>query len=187
MRRAWVSFAVVLLACGCAGTKQSSAPSTTSATPQSTTTTTVAIATYHVKSGDTLIALAQRFGVSMQAVMKKNHLTNPDRLAAGQTLRIPPPPPRTLTVTPAKGQAGDGFELKLTGAQPGEVVRFEIRSPKSTFTGDAHTATADGVVTATYQSGFDSPAGTYTVIVHSRAQDTSAVHFRLTASSLYAP
>jgi LysM repeat protein len=139
---------------------------------------------YRVKSGDALINIARLFGVSINAVMMANHLSDPNRLAAGQKLRIPPPPPRTLRITPAKGQAGDAFELTLTAAQPGEVVRFEIQSPKGKFTGVAHTASTEGTVTATYQTGFDSPTGRYTVVVHGEGARTPTSHFVLRPSVL---
>jgi LysM repeat protein len=185
MRWALALLVVALLSTGCSSAYHAAAPSTTTATVAPTsTTTTVPVTIYRVKSGDVLIRIAEHFGVSLHAIMTANHLSDPDRLTLGQKLRIPPPPPRTLTVKPAKGRAGDGFELTLTGAQPGEVVRFEIDSPKGKFTGGGHTASGDGTVTATYQTGFDNPAGRYTVIVHSKGPSTAPAHFRVLPSTL---
>ncbi len=45
--------------------------------------------TYTVRPGDTLFTISQRFGVSIQAIVDANNLTNPDRLSIGQTLIIP--------------------------------------------------------------------------------------------------
>jgi LysM repeat protein len=45
--------------------------------------------TYRVQSGDTLTVIANRFGVSVQAIVDANELTNPDRLDVGQELIIP--------------------------------------------------------------------------------------------------
>ncbi|MFQ3566007.1 MAG: LysM peptidoglycan-binding domain-containing protein [Aggregatilineales bacterium] len=44
---------------------------------------------YTVRPGDTLFTISQRFGVSIQAIVDANNLTNPDRLSIGQTLIIP--------------------------------------------------------------------------------------------------
>jgi LysM repeat protein len=45
---------------------------------------------HRVASGDTLTTIARRYGVSLQAIINANNLTNPDRLQIGQELVIPP-------------------------------------------------------------------------------------------------
>ncbi len=44
---------------------------------------------YVVQAGDSLLAIAARFGVTMQAIMDANNLTNPDFVFSGQRLVIP--------------------------------------------------------------------------------------------------
>jgi len=44
---------------------------------------------YVVKPGDTLEAIAHRFGVTVNTLDRRNGLRNPNRLRVGQTLRIP--------------------------------------------------------------------------------------------------
>ncbi len=44
---------------------------------------------YQVQPGDTLSGIAQRFGVSLQALMDANGINNPDEIYVGQILRIP--------------------------------------------------------------------------------------------------
>ncbi len=46
--------------------------------------------TYTVQSGDTLFRIAQRFGVTVEAIVQANNLSNPDSLSVGQQLIIPP-------------------------------------------------------------------------------------------------
>jgi LysM repeat protein len=46
--------------------------------------------TYTVQSGDTLFRIAQRFGVTVAAIVEANNLANPDSLSIGQQLIIPP-------------------------------------------------------------------------------------------------
>ncbi len=48
------------------------------------------IETYKVKSGDTLVEIAHRNGVSMMTLWWANHLKSKDDLSIGQVLRIPP-------------------------------------------------------------------------------------------------
>lgn len=57
---------------------------------------------YIVRYGDTLGRIAARFGASVQCLASVNHISNPNRIYAGQCLHIPrpgcqpppPPPPR---------------------------------------------------------------------------------------------
>jgi LysM repeat protein len=46
-------------------------------------------ATYTVQPGDTLLDIATRLGIDMQALMEANGLTNPDTLSTGQVLIVP--------------------------------------------------------------------------------------------------
>ena len=48
---------------------------------------------YTVQEGDTLSGIAARFGVSEDAILKENPLSEPDRLLVGQELVIPPAQP----------------------------------------------------------------------------------------------
>ncbi len=61
--------------------------------------TVVADTTYIVQPGDTLFSIAQRFGVTVTAVVQANHIVNPNLIYVGSSLIIPdgvtPPPPPT--------------------------------------------------------------------------------------------
>jgi LysM repeat protein len=128
------------------------------------TTTTTPQTTYQVKRGDTLSAIARQFGVSNAAIAQANQLGSEDRITEGQTLIIPPAPPAALVVTPPDGISGDTFTFTLNGAKNGETIVFEVVAPGGNiFKGSPHTASRDGLVTATYMSSGDSP-GTYEVV-----------------------
>jgi LysM repeat protein len=121
-------------------------------------------ATYQVKRGDTLTGIARLFGVSNAAIAQANQLGSEDRITEGQTLIIPPAPPAALVVTPPDGISGDTFTFTLSGAKNGETVVFEVVAPGGDiFKGSPHTASRDGLVTATYMSSGDGP-GTYEVV-----------------------
>jgi LysM repeat protein len=49
----------------------------------------VEIVTYVVRPGDTLSEIAERYGVRQSALLKRNHLDNPNALRSGQRLKIP--------------------------------------------------------------------------------------------------
>jgi LysM repeat protein len=176
---------------GCGDSKDDSArevgpaqSTTVSAAVVTTTTTTAPAVIYVVKAGDTLTTIAQRFRVPISAIVKFNRLANPDRLTEGQRLRIPPAPPLKLSVKPSVGPPGKTFQLRLTGARPSERVTFEIRSPnKGNFTGPPHSASPDGVVTATYRTGSADPAGTFEVIASGNEGTNARAIFVVKASA----
>lgn len=64
---------------------------TTAPTPTAAPTAapTRAFRTYRVQPGDTLSAIASRFGVSIQSIVNLNNISNPNQLSVGQVLKIP--------------------------------------------------------------------------------------------------
>lgn len=88
--------------------------STTSSTSTSTTTTTlVVLRTYEVQRGDSLFSIAQRFGVTMAALIELNDIDNPDRIEAGQVLKLPA---NATTVTTTSVMANDLDATTSAGA-----------------------------------------------------------------------
>lgn len=177
-----IGAAVAFLAgCGSPVTSASTKPAAArSPSVVATTTTTAAAIAYQIKHGDTLSSIAAHFGVTVAAILAANRLASPDRLSDGQTLEIPPPPPLALTVTPPDGQAGETFQLTVTGIKPSDAVTFEIDSPDGgKFTGPPHTPSSDGTVGASYQTSFGDVAGTYHVIARSAHGTTVEADFRI--------
>jgi LysM repeat protein len=44
-----------------------------------------------VQAGDTLVEIAEQFGVSVQALVQTNAIANPNRIQPGDLLTIPAP------------------------------------------------------------------------------------------------
>ena len=186
-RLAVVAISVALVAGCSAGSsaRRVGASASTAASPRTTarpTTTTIPLITYRVKRGDALAKIAERFRVSVSAIVRRNHIANPDRVAEGRVLLIPPAPPLTLVVTPVRGAAGEVFQLKLTGAKPSETIRFEIDSSAGKYMGGPHTASADGAVIATYQTAFGDATGIHNVIATGDMDTTVRASFRVVAA-----
>jgi LysM repeat protein len=68
------------------------APTTSPGLPTATSASGTSGTTYTVRPGDTLFSISQQFGITSQAIISANNLTNPDRLSVGQQLIIPPAP-----------------------------------------------------------------------------------------------
>ena len=55
---------------------------------------------YTVRRGDTMAVIARRLGVSTQAMLSANSISNPDRIYIGQSLRIPGSAPTNTNAQP---------------------------------------------------------------------------------------
>jgi LysM repeat protein len=163
-----------------AATASSTLGTNTSATA---TTTTTPLRTYRVKRGDSLTKIASHFRVSISAIATRNQIANRDRLSEGQTLLIPPAPPHKLIVTPPEGPPGQAFRLELTGAVPSETIHFEIDSAADKYTGGQHVASADGAVTAIYQTALAARAGICNVTATGSAGTIVRAEFVVVASA----
>ncbi|MGZ6590242.1 MAG: LysM peptidoglycan-binding domain-containing protein [Solirubrobacteraceae bacterium] len=70
---------------GSTGPVQSAQPSTGLTTPQPSTSG----ATYRVKSGDTLNAIAAHFGTTVKVLVELNNIRDPSKIHVGQVLKLP--------------------------------------------------------------------------------------------------
>ena len=102
---------------------QSETPARTAApsgTPTPTPTFPEADVTYTVQEGDTLYDIAQRYGVTVEAIVDANHLPDATALSVGQVLIIPDaaytPGPTTAAATPLADPRLTGFSYPIAGA-----------------------------------------------------------------------
>lgn len=83
-------------------------------------------------------------------------------------------------MTPASGPLGTTFQIHAK-LNPQEKVAIEIDLPNGkTFTGQAHTAAADGAVNTVYRTTMTDPAGTFQVKATGDHGDQSIGHFTAT-------
>lgn len=88
--------------------------------------------TYTVQPGDSLSAIARRFGTTWQELAALNGISNPNIIHVGQVLQIPgggggtPPPPGPTPTPPPPPPTSGGFEIgaQSTGLQNAERMRY---------------------------------------------------------------
>lgn len=84
-------------------------------------------ATYTVKSGDTLEKIAKRFNCKIDALARKNGITNPKKLQIGQVLRLPTDPSSykngqvPASVKPSTKQASSSGATKIAAIAKDKV------------------------------------------------------------------
>lgn len=79
---------------------------------------------YIVQAGDTLTAIAERFGMSVESILDINEIVNPNILSIGQVIRLPPLPQEfssSFTILPdvklVRGPGSSLFDVDLFMAQ----------------------------------------------------------------------
>lgn len=95
---------------------------------------------YTVRYGDTLYSIALHFGVSVQAVVQANGITNPNRIYAGQRLAIPggggtPPPSQGTWYTVRPGDTLVGISWRFGVNMWAIVMANNIPSPNRIYVG----------------------------------------------------
>ena len=76
---------------------------------------------YKVQLGDTLGAIAKQFGVTTNAIIELNSLTNPDVLLVGQELKIPGP--QAAPEQGGSGEAAEGVYIVSQGDTLGSIAK----------------------------------------------------------------
>ncbi|NWF70410.1 MAG: LysM peptidoglycan-binding domain-containing protein [Chloroflexi bacterium] len=117
-------------------------------------------ATYTVQRGDTLSVIARRYGIGLQALQEGNCITNPDRIAAGQELRVP----QQATVAPtAAGITAPAivFSVDSTYLAPGActTLRWNAAGAREVYLED------EPVDAANTREVCPSQRATYTLLV----------------------
>jgi|ERR1700733_3578747 tyrosinase len=95
------------------------------------------MSTYVVQQGDTLSGIAQRFGVSLQALEAANpQIHDPNKIYPGQVITVPVNPPPHGTYVVQSGDTLSGIAQKLgVSLQALEAANPQISDPNLIFPG----------------------------------------------------
>lgn len=107
--------------------------------------------TYLVRPGDTLSAIATRFGSSVEAIVNANpEIRDPNLVRVGQRLTIPSPgvQPR-ISIRPTAGPPGTAVTFRAEGYPANTRVTVGLGREESEFAiSEQHTTDAEGAVSA---------------------------------------
>jgi LysM repeat protein len=86
-------------------------------------------AVYVVKAGDSLLAIAQRYGISLQSIMAANRIDNPSLIYTGQRLVIPgSQPPEAAPAEPATHVVAPGETLSAIAQRYGVSLQALVEA-----------------------------------------------------------
>ena len=77
--------------------------------------------TYVVESGDILMTIAEKLGVSVEDLISLNDLADPSHLEVGQVLKVPRPSGAGPTPTPGREPTSQATRVTSSGAEEYEV------------------------------------------------------------------
>ena len=103
----FIALPVISGACGDDSTARDTLPPIVSTTTTTTIlqTTTTYPDFYVLQPGDTLGKVAQMFGTTITELQEINGITDPNKVQAGQKIKMPPPPSTTATTAPTVGSS----------------------------------------------------------------------------------
>jgi LysM repeat protein len=111
---------------------------------------------YRVQRGDTLVQVAERYGVSAETLARLNHLRSSARLHVGSTITVPETPPVTVaaaaTPVPAAPAASGPARtptITIEPASPGGAVSQDVAQRESAEDAAAAAAAAKSRTAAT--------------------------------------
>jgi peptidoglycan-N-acetylglucosamine deacetylase len=82
------------------------------------------MAEYVIAAGDTMSGIAKKFGVTMQALLSANNLTDPNLVRVGQKIKVPIAPGAATTLPP----------VVVTGTFPQAVTVAPVTQPPAPTT-----------------------------------------------------
>jgi len=123
---------IVSTACGGSGESKETSPTARPSPHISTPTPEVLAFQYEVQEGDSLYALAVRFGTSVDEILAINKFSSPDELSVGQVILIPgvPPPDVPSPKVVPRNPAGAGFKFPIEGACLPNVDKLMPNAPR---------------------------------------------------------
>ena len=134
---------------------------------------------YTVNPGDTLAAVAARYGVTLDAMMRANGIYNANFIYAGQRLNVPgrsappAPQPANAVVYPAPSQAGSAPAVPSGAPAPTSGKWIDISISKQTITAYQGNTPIKSVLVSTGVSWHPTPIGHYKIYMKLPSQTMS--------------
>ena len=91
--------------------------------------------TYVIQPGDTLSGIASRFGTTVSAIASLNHISDPDKIYAGATIRVPETASATKTYTIRPGDTPSGIAARFGTTVSAIAALNGISDPNRIYAG----------------------------------------------------
>ena len=153
-----------------------SANSTTANFTHQITTSTTSAGSYTVKAGDSLSAIAARYGMSYETLARLNNIANPNRIYVGQVLRLGSGSTSTVSnvVNYSTASSAGSYTVKSGDSLSAIAARYgmsyetlarlnNISNPNRIYVGQTLNLGTSGYTSHRYAASSSSNGGSYTI------------------------
>ncbi|MCR5524295.1 MAG: LysM peptidoglycan-binding domain-containing protein [Lactobacillus sp.] len=153
-----------------------SANSSTASSVYQTTTNVTPAGSYSVKAGDSLSAIAARYGMSYETLARLNNISNPNRIYVGQVLRLGSGSTSTVSnaVNHSTASAAGSYTVKSGDSLSAIAARYgmsyetlarlnNISDPNRIYVGQTLNLGTSGYTSHRYAASSSSNGGSYTI------------------------
>ena len=153
-----------------------SANSTTANFTHQITTSTTSAGSYTVKAGDSLSAIAARYGMSYETLARLNNIANPNRIYVGQVLRLGSGSTSTVSnvVNHSTASSAGSYTVKSGDSLSAIAARYgmsyetlarlnNISNPNRIYVGQTLNLGTSGYTSHHYAASSSSNGGSYTI------------------------
>ena len=153
-----------------------SANSTTANSTHQVTTSTTSAGSYTVKAGDSLSAIAARYGMSYETLARLNNIANPNRIYVGQVLRLGSGSTSTVSnvVNHSTASSAGSYTVKSGDSLSAIAARYgmsyetlarlnKISNPNRIYVGQTLNLGTSGYTSHHYAASSSSNGGSYTI------------------------
>ena len=153
-----------------------SANSTTANSTHQVTTSTTSAGSYTVKAGDSLSAIAARYGMSYETLARLNNIANPNRIYVGQVLRLGSGSTSTVSnvVNYSTASSAGSYTVKSGDSLSAIAARYgmsyetlarlnNISNPNRIYVGQTLNLGTSGYTSHHYAASSSSNGGSYTI------------------------
>ena len=151
-----------------------SANSNTANSAHQTTTNATPAGSYSVKAGDSLSAIAARYGMSYETLARLNNISNPNRIYVGQVLKLSSGSTVSNVVNHSTASAAGSYTVKSGDSLSAIAARYgmsyetlarlnNISDPNRIYVGQTLNLGTSGYTSHHYAASSSSNGGSYTI------------------------